>query len=96
MDRWCTGVGNHKDAFLPLYGNLLGFYVLSKCISRAAGEDGMCLLSDVVQLEKSIRPFLTNPLICNLYILVIRLHEEMVGASDIQISDSFNPYFLLR
>ncbi|XP_021765907.1 thyroid adenoma-associated protein homolog [Chenopodium quinoa] len=105
-DDWIGGVGNHRDAFLPLYGNLLGFYVLSKYILHAGVEDSMCLLSDVVELKKSIRPFLTNPLICNLYIVVVRLHEDMVVASanhmipdllkDIQIWDSFNPYFLLR
>lgn len=104
---WIGGVGNYKDSFLPLYGNLLAFYALSKGILHAGSEDGMCLFSDVVELEKSIRPFLTNPLVCNLYILVVRLHEEIVGASsanhlipqlmkDIQIWDSFNPYFLLR
>ncbi|KAK9682390.1 hypothetical protein RND81_10G070300 [Saponaria officinalis] len=103
---WVGGVGNHKDAFLPLYGNLLGFYVLSKCIFDEAVDDGMSLISDVIELEKSIRPFLGNPLVCNLYILVVRLHGEKVGVvanhliapllNGVLLWDGFNPYFLLR
>lgn len=103
---WIGGVGNHKDAFLPLYGNLLGLYALSKCILRTGTEDGRCLLSDVVELEKSIRPFLRNPMVCNLYLSIVKLHEETVGnladnsvlemESVGQMWDGFNPYFLLR
>ncbi|XP_048494303.1 uncharacterized protein LOC104906201 isoform X2 [Beta vulgaris subsp. vulgaris] len=103
--EWIGGVGNHKDTFLPLYGNLLGFYALSKRILKEESEDGMCLLLDVVEIEKSIRPFLKNPLVCNLYILVVRLLEEKVASANylisqllngFQIWDGFNPYFLLR
>ncbi|KAL9233763.1 hypothetical protein vseg_008718 [Gypsophila vaccaria] len=103
---WVGGVGNHKDAFLPLYGNLLGFYVLSKCILNEAVDDDMSLLSDVIELEESIRPFLGNPLVCNLYTLVVRLHEEKVAVvanhsivpllNGVQLWNGFNPYFLLR
>ncbi|XP_057521635.1 uncharacterized protein LOC130801775 [Amaranthus tricolor] len=103
---WIGGLGNHKDAFLPLYGNLLGFYAVSKCILLIGNDDRTGPLSDVVELEKSIRPFLKNPLVCNMFIRVVKLHEEMVGDSvnystdqlvkGIQNWDNFNPYFLLR
>lgn len=102
---WIGGVGNHKDAFFPLYGNLLGLYALSKCILQEGIDDGRSLLSEVVELEKFIRPFLRNPLVCNLYLLLVSLHERRVGSvadhliaemgSRGQVWDGFNPYFLL-
>lgn len=102
---WIGGVGNHKDAFLPLYANLLGFYALSNIILNEKAGDGMPLLSDVVELGRTITPFLTNPLIYNLYLLVVKLHEKNVGSipdhlipefRDDCIWDGFEPYFLLR
>ncbi|XP_022739375.1 thyroid adenoma-associated protein homolog isoform X2 [Durio zibethinus] len=101
---WMGGVGNHKDAFLPLYANLLGFYVLSNCIFNLEVMDGMHLLSDVVDLGKAIDPFLRNPLISNLYLLIVRLHETKIGAATNCINtrfrddlwDDFDPCFLLR
>ncbi|XP_038700975.1 thyroid adenoma-associated protein homolog isoform X2 [Tripterygium wilfordii] len=106
---WIGGVGNHKDAFLPLYANLLCFYALSKCIFNGEFEDGMSLdslLSDVVELGETITPFLRNPLISNLYVLVVKLHETKLSAiaehsipkfiDDDSVWDGFDPYFLLR
>ncbi|XP_074268645.1 uncharacterized protein LOC141592008 [Silene latifolia] len=97
---WVSGVCNHKDAFLPLYGNLLGLYAVSKCILYGGIDDGMSLLSGITELDKSIRPFLKNPLVCNLYILVIRLHAGKDGADVNQLIaplwDGFDPYFLLK
>ncbi|XWS44293.1 hypothetical protein CRYUN_Cryun15aG0032500 [Craigia yunnanensis] len=99
---WIGGVGNHKDAFLPLYANLLGFYVLSNCIFHLETKDGMHLLSDVVELGKTIDPFLRNPLISNLYLLIVRLHEKKFGTTSYclnirdDIWDDFDPYFLIR
>ncbi|CAK9162900.1 unnamed protein product [Ilex paraguariensis] len=78
---WIGGVGNHKDAFLPLYANLLGFYALSNCIFNGEPENCKSLVSDVVELGKIIGPFLTNPQISNLYSLVVKLHEKMIGAT---------------
>ncbi|OMO79254.1 hypothetical protein CCACVL1_13805 [Corchorus capsularis] len=100
---WLGGVGNHKDAFLPLYANLLGFYALSNCISNLEGKDGMPLLSDV-ELGKAIDPFLRNPLISNLYLLIIRSHKKNFGATTDSLDtsfrdciwDDFDPYFLIR
>ncbi|XP_059670321.1 uncharacterized protein LOC132315900 [Cornus florida] len=103
--EWIGGMGNHKDAFLPLYANLLGFYALSNCIFSGEPEDCESLHCDAVELGKTIRPFLRNPLISSLYSLVIKLHEKMAGATAahlIHISrddstwDDFDPYFLLR
>ncbi|XP_030499307.2 uncharacterized protein LOC115714695 isoform X1 [Cannabis sativa] len=104
--NWLGGVGNHKDAFLPLYANLLGFYVLSNCITNEKVEDGAGLLSDVADLGRTVIPYLRNPLICNLYLLVVKSHEKQIGAAvedfapgfreDHAIWDGFEPYFLLR
>ncbi|KAL5739037.1 hypothetical protein ACOSQ2_028217 [Xanthoceras sorbifolium] len=103
-DDWIGGVGNHKDAFLPLYANLLGFYALSNCIFNGETEDNIPLLSDVNELGGSISPFLRNPLINNLYLFVVRLHEKKIGVTvdrtgkfeDDSIWDGFDPYFLFR
>lgn len=105
--NWISSVGNHKDAFLPLYANLLGFYALSNCIfTRESVENDESLLPDVVGLGEFINPFLRNPLILNLYLLVVKLHEKMVDTSsgnliekcigDGSSWDGFDPYFLLR
>ena len=103
---WLCGVGNHKDAFLPLYSNLLGFYVLSNCVLKEKVEDGTGLLSDVVELGRTLNPYLRNPLISNLYLLVVKSYEKAIGATidgpipgsreDNAIWDGFDPYFLLR
>ncbi|KAL2950978.1 hypothetical protein AAZX31_19G020600 [Glycine max] len=102
---WIGGVGNHKDAFLPVYANLLGFYSLSNCIFLVSGNnDAKPLLSDVVVVGRAINPFLRNPLISNLFKLVIQSHKKMAGdvanglfpeMGNCSIWDSFNPYFLL-
>ncbi|OIW12445.1 hypothetical protein TanjilG_04194 [Lupinus angustifolius] len=101
---WIGGMGNHKDAFLPLYANLLGFYALSNCIFLVSGnDDAKHLQPDVALLGRTIDPFLTNPLISNLYMLVLKSHEKTTCDVANRLSletgdsiwDSFNPYFLL-
>ncbi|KAL5582318.1 hypothetical protein UlMin_014760 [Ulmus minor] len=103
--HWLGGVGNHKDAFLPLYANLLAFYSLSNCIFDGETEDGSSLFSDVVELRKALNPYLGNPLISNMFLLVVKSHEKAIGATieqlipgseDAAIWDGFDPYFLLR
>ncbi|PPD74979.1 hypothetical protein GOBAR_DD28099 [Gossypium barbadense] len=86
---WIGGVGNHKDAFLPLYANLLGFYAVSNFIFNLETIDGMHLLSDVSELGKAINPFLWNPLISSLYSLIDRLHENKFGATNNCINTRF-------
>ncbi|XP_050136033.1 uncharacterized protein LOC126611696 isoform X2 [Malus sylvestris] len=102
--HWVGGAGNHKDAFLPLYANLLAFYALSNCIFNGKTGDNKHLLSDVAQLGKAINPFLRNPLISNLYLLVVKSHEDAAGSNgdnvipklgEDAIWDEFNPHFLL-
>ncbi|XP_065879697.1 uncharacterized protein [Euphorbia lathyris] len=99
---WIGGVGNHKDEFLPVYANLLGFYTLTKCICNGEIEDDTALVSDVVQLGKAINPFLRNPMISNLYLLLVkslekRAVEELIHEfKDVSVWDEFDPYFLLR
>ncbi|XP_057997693.1 uncharacterized protein LOC131176645 isoform X2 [Hevea brasiliensis] len=87
---WIGGVGNHKDAFLPLYANLLGFYSLSNCIFNGKIEDGATLVADVVELGKNINPFFKNPLISNLYLLVVESHEKKVGGTADQLAYKFS------
>ncbi|KAK4417672.1 hypothetical protein Salat_2179900 [Sesamum alatum] len=103
---WIGGVGNHKDAFLPLYANLLAFYVLSNCILKEEQDNCGHLLSEVSGLGEAINPFLGNPFISNLFLIVVKSHEKYLGATadnvtqKWRINDStwneFNPYFLLR
>ncbi|XAR51748.1 hypothetical protein NMG60_11006467 [Bertholletia excelsa] len=103
---WIGSVGNHKDAFLPLYANLLGFYALSNCILIGESQNGKSLLADVVELGETIKPFFRNPLILNLYLLVLKLHEKMLDKSISHLIEGalrggsswngFDPYFLLR
>lgn len=103
---WIGGVGNHKDAFLPLYGNLLAFFALSNCIFQQERENSKSMLNEVFELGKTLRPFLRNPMISSLYLLVMDSHEKMVGTTASRLNqslmgnssdwDGFNPYFLLR
>ncbi|KAI8533925.1 hypothetical protein RHMOL_Rhmol10G0048600 [Rhododendron molle] len=56
---WISSVGNHKDAFLSLYANLLGFYALSNCIFAGESvENDKSILPYVVGLGEFIKPFL--------------------------------------
>ncbi|BFG26701.1 hypothetical protein CerSpe_129750 [Prunus speciosa] len=101
---WVGGAGNHKDAFLPVYANLLAFHAVSNCIFSGKTDDNMHLLTDVAELSRAINPFLRNPLISNLYLLVVKSHEDAIGSSgdgmipklgEDAIWDGFNPHFLL-
>lgn len=100
---WLGGVGNHKDMFLPLYANLLGLYVFSCCLLLREDLDSDLaeqLLLEAVEVGESVSPLLKNPLIQNLYYLVVTIHQEKVGAnvgSQFRApSDGFHPYFLLQ
>ncbi|KAJ4975057.1 hypothetical protein NE237_008231 [Protea cynaroides] len=102
---WIGGMGNHKDTFISLYANLLGLYALSQCLFNGEAEIGVPLLTDLVELGGTIRPFVGNPLISNLYSLVIHLHVSKLGVADpfsdefkddSSIWEGFDPYFLLR
>ncbi|KAL8475665.1 hypothetical protein ACS0TY_028361 [Phlomoides rotata] len=100
IDDWIGGVGNHKDAFLPLYANLCAFYSLSNCILKEEPENSRRMLSEVSALGEAINPFLRNPLISNLYLLVVESHESYSGeiAENSMLKSTwgeFNPYFLL-
>ncbi|CAH2045000.1 unnamed protein product [Thlaspi arvense] len=106
-ESWVGGVGNHKDVFLPLYGNLLGLYVFSDCVFRSSTDsnDKKTLFSDMVELGEAMKPFLRNPLVSNMFRVVVRLHEKsmdddsLVDLSTVvagEIWEGFDPYFLLR
>ncbi|XP_050381496.1 uncharacterized protein LOC126798536 isoform X2 [Argentina anserina] len=102
---WVGGVGNHKDSFLPLYSNLLAFHAISNCMLNWHKEDSTHLLSDVVELGRTISPFLKNPLISNLYFSVLKSHEDALGPTNDDLISKlrgedtiwkcFNPHFLL-
>ncbi|KAL8229165.1 hypothetical protein R6Q57_014065 [Mikania cordata] len=96
---WIGGLGNHKDAFLPVYSNLLGLYTLTRCILKGGKINRGFFVTEIYDLGDVIKPFLGNPLIHNLFLLVVRLHEESVGepaVGNIAVWDGFDPYFLLR
>lgn len=105
-ESWVGGVGNHKDVFLPLYGNLLGLYVFSNCIFRVSTDsnDKKTLFSDMVELGEALKPFLRNPVVSNMFRVVVRLHEKSLDDSLVDLStvlggdiwEGFDPYFLLR
>ncbi|KAM5581427.1 hypothetical protein ABKV19_010579 [Rosa sericea] len=102
---WVGGVGNHKDSFLPLYSSLLAFHAISNCILKGSTVDNTHLLSDVVELGRTISPFLRNPLISNLYFSVLKSHEDALGPTNDDLISKlrgedaiwkgFNPHFLL-
>ncbi|XP_057787599.1 uncharacterized protein LOC131004863 [Salvia miltiorrhiza] len=107
-DDWIGGVGNHKDAFLPLYANLAAFYALSNCILKEEDESSRRrMLGDVSALGEAMKPFLCNPLISNLYLIVVKSHEKYLGETETaenlnqkwrenySMWGEFNPYFLL-
>ncbi|KAK9064790.1 hypothetical protein SSX86_016172 [Deinandra increscens subsp. villosa] len=97
--EWIGGLGNHKDAFLPVYSNLLGVYTLSRCILKGGLISRRSLVTEISDLGDAIKQFLGNPLIHNLFISVVRLHEEPAGepaGGKVAVWDGFDPYFLLR
>nr|BCQ84886.1 thyroid adenoma associated protein [Symplocarpus renifolius] len=82
---WIGGIGNHKDAFVPVYANLLGLYVLLRCPSDGGfysqeelTEIYKLMSLDFVKLGEIIKPFIRNPLISNMYSSVIQTHEKML------------------
>lgn len=93
---WIGGIGNHKDAFTSLYASLLGIYALTQDQSI----DNKDYSTEFAELREIIGPFLRNPLISNLYFLVIRSHDGVSSLAeecrDCLVWDGFDPYFLLR
>ncbi|KAL5725456.1 hypothetical protein ACHQM5_008598 [Ranunculus cassubicifolius] len=96
--NWIGGPGNHKDVFVSIYVNLLGLYAISRSLFKRCEEISGPGLSDIVDLEETIRLFLGNPLICNLYLVVVHDHKIKCGDArgNSDAWDGFDPYFLLR
>ncbi|XP_071692512.1 uncharacterized protein [Rutidosis leptorrhynchoides] len=92
---WIGGLGNHKDAFLSVYSNLLGVYTLSRCVLKGNLKNSSSLVSEIADLKDAIKPFLGNPLIHNLFLSLVRLHDEC-ASGNVAVWDGFDPYFLLR
>uniref|UniRef100_A0A0E0LRQ5 Uncharacterized protein n=1 Tax=Oryza punctata TaxID=4537 RepID=A0A0E0LRQ5_ORYPU len=100
---WIGGVGNHKDVFVSVYANLLGLYALAQSQSLEQLKDRHTkYLKNFSDLDGVVTPFLKNPLISNLYLLVKESHktfnspkkqEDQMGSS---ATESFDPYFLIR
>ncbi|CAN8266012.1 unnamed protein product [Cochlearia groenlandica] len=105
-ESWVGGVGNHKDVFLPLYGNLLGLYVFSNRILRLLSDSNekKTLFCDIVELGEALKPFLRNPMVSNMFRVVAKSHEESLNGFLVDLSslvvgeiwEGFDPYFLLR
>lgn len=102
-EDWIGGIGNHKDAFTPLYANLLAIYALSrnKSLEKIKSEGNKVYLLEFAEVREVIKPFLRNPLIFNLFSLVMLSHVKMNGimsveTDDFSLSKGFDPYFLLR
>ncbi|KAL5229591.1 hypothetical protein ABZP36_028367 [Zizania latifolia] len=101
--KWIGGIGNHKDVFISVYASMLGLYVLAQSGSVEQLKDRYKIyLKGFSDLDGIIAPFLKNPLISNLYLLVKQSDElfnspnkpeDQVGSS---ASETFDPYFLIR
>ncbi|XP_075483233.1 uncharacterized protein LOC142523347 isoform X1 [Primulina tabacum] len=103
---WFGGIGNYKETFLPVYANLLAFYALSNCILKGEPQNSMSTVSEISALGEALDPFLGNPLISNLYSVLVESHEKYLGEINYQLAEKwrvndsswaeFDPYFLVR
>lgn len=98
---WVGGVGNHKDAFLRVYGGLLGLYALLQSPMGAGSQLPEIAREDSEKLGEAITPFLTNPLTSRLYALVKASLEGFLGGGGPRVAsassmEDFDPYFLLK
>jgi len=94
---WIGGIGNHKDVFISVYADLLGLYVLAPSGSLEQQDSPVTYLQEFSNLNGFITPFLKNPLISNLYVLVKLSHERFSSDKpENQAASNFDPYFLIR
>ncbi|KAM0055498.1 hypothetical protein Hdeb2414_s0006g00206891 [Helianthus debilis subsp. tardiflorus] len=97
--NWIGGLGNYKDAFLPVYSNLLGVYTLSRCILKGRLVNRGSLVTEVSDLGDAIKTFVGNPLIRNLFLALVKLHDGSDGeraSGNVAAWGGFDPYFLLK
>lgn len=108
---WVGGIVNHQDIFKILYPCLLGLYVFAlhplgkeyNDLSQRFSEE---LSSRLTELAKWMDPLLSNPLISNLYIMLLQAYENQftidLRSKDLQSSkgaswsQDFDPYFLVK
>lgn len=108
---WVGGIINHQDVFKILYPCLLGLYAFSfhpfgkerNDLSQKCSEE---LSSRLNELTELMDPLLSNPLISNLYIMLLQVYENQfiidLGSKDLQNlrgtawSQDFDPYFLVK
>ncbi|ONK73893.1 uncharacterized protein A4U43_C03F660 [Asparagus officinalis] len=66
-----------------MYANLLGLYALTQShyLWQLDNDESKVNSSEFAELKGIIRPFLGNPLISNLYSLVIQSHEKVHAVS---------------
>ncbi|CAL5003832.1 unnamed protein product [Urochloa decumbens] len=96
---WIGGIGNHKDVFISVYADLLGLYVLAPSGYLEQQDSHVTYLQEFLNLDGFITPFLKNPLISNLYVLVKLSFERFRCPDKTQdqvVASSFDPYFLIR
>jgi hypothetical protein len=109
--NWVGGIVNHQDVFKILYPCLLGLYAFAfhplgkerNDLSQMCSEE---LLSRLTELTEWMDPLLSNPLISNLYIMLLQAYENRftidLGSKDLQTlkgtawSWDFDPYFLVK
>ncbi|KAK9090712.1 hypothetical protein Sjap_023889 [Stephania japonica] len=102
---WIGGAGNHKDVFISLYASLLGLYALSQCLFLREIEILIPQFKELIDLGKIMKPYLNNPVLYNMYWLVLQSHRKIsdvaidsleLRSGDCLIWEGFDPYFLLR
>ncbi|KAI5076112.1 hypothetical protein GOP47_0008177 [Adiantum capillus-veneris] len=101
--QWLGGITNHPDVFKALYPLLLGLMVFSGPVDRTAEGCSKLVIeervTEIVQVFEMLKTFVTNPLILNLLMILMRQHgiqESLVlGVQENLLSESFDPFFLL-
>ncbi|KAK9114150.1 hypothetical protein Syun_020947 [Stephania yunnanensis] len=102
---WIGGAGNHKDIFISLYASLLGLYALSQCLFLREIEISTPEFKELIDLGEMMKPYLNNPVLYNMYWLVLQSHRITsdvaidsleLSSGDSLIWEGFDPYFLLR
>lgn len=110
--QWLGGLSNHPDVFKALYPLLLGLLIFTGS-SDAANDDvsGLCagaktLSTGLIEITKMMTPLISNPLIFNLLLRVLKAYEVQLGVQlgscSLQSSkegaflEDFDPFFLLK
>ncbi|KAL3696959.1 hypothetical protein R1sor_011035 [Riccia sorocarpa] len=110
--QWVGGVTNHQDTFKNLYRSLLGLLTFSGYredegfLCRITSDEVSDLLPGLTVLTASLKQLSLNPLISNIFLLVLIAYEHQLGLSlgseDFRehtgnaFVTKFEPLFLIR